>query len=158
MQRRARKGFVLIVTCIVLAVLLGLAGLAIDAGRMYVIKSELQAFSDSAALSAALELDGTPGGLERARKAAAAIATGEHAMKWDLGSKEIGDFKLSFAKGDTAVDEKSWQDTPRDTPGCRFAKVVAIALVPLTFFRASTVAAAGVAGRFPGATTARLVQ
>ena len=47
---RSDQGFVLIVTCIVLAILLALAGLGIDIGRMYVIQSELQAFSDAAAL------------------------------------------------------------------------------------------------------------
>src|SRR5712691_9034010 len=57
--RPSKKGFVLVVTCIALAILLGMAGLAVDAGRLYVVKSELQAFADAAALSAALELDGT---------------------------------------------------------------------------------------------------
>src|SRR6202022_4041839 len=93
------KGFVLIVTCIVLAILLGLAGLGIDIGRMYVIQSELQAFSDAAALNAALELDGTEHGIERARQAASKLATGPHAMKWDLGSQTIHDITVSFPPG-----------------------------------------------------------
>ena len=37
---RSQKGFVLIVTCIVLAILMAFAGLGVDIGRMYVIKSE----------------------------------------------------------------------------------------------------------------------
>ena len=131
------KGFVLIVTCMVLAIVLGLAGLAIDAGRMYVVKNELQAFTDSASLSAALELDGTPAGLRNAREAAAAAtARGEHAMRWDLGSKPIDDFKLSFAKGDAAPDEWSCQEAPRNARGYRFVKVVTSVAVPLTLLRA----------------------
>ena len=63
---RSQKGFVLIVTCIVLAILIALAALGIDVGRMYVIKSELQAFADAAALNAAIQMDGTDQGLERA--------------------------------------------------------------------------------------------
>jgi Flp pilus assembly protein TadG len=101
--RSREDGFVLIVTCIVLAILLGLAGLGIDIGRMYVIQSELQAFSDAAALNAALQLDGTVAGIDRARKASSALATGPHAMKWDLGSQPITDITSSFAKNDVRI-------------------------------------------------------
>ena len=52
--RRPRNGFVLIVTCVALTILLAFAALGIDIARMYVIKSELQAFTDAAALSAAI--------------------------------------------------------------------------------------------------------
>src|SRR5690349_4879492 len=86
MERQHGRGFVLIVTCVVLAIVLGLAGLGIDAGRLYVVKSEVQAFTDSASLSAAMELDGTAAGLRNARDAAASVTEGEHAMRWDLGS------------------------------------------------------------------------
>ena len=101
--RSREDGFVLIVTCIVLAILLGLAGLGIDIGRMYVIQSELQAFSDAAALNAALQLDGTVAGIDRARKAASALAAGPRAMKWDLGSQPITDITSSFVKNDVRI-------------------------------------------------------
>jgi uncharacterized membrane protein len=39
--------------------LLGMVGLAIDLGRMYIAKSEAQSFVDSAALAAAAQLNGT---------------------------------------------------------------------------------------------------
>lgn len=93
----------LVVTCIVLAILLGLAGLGIDIGRMYVIQSELQAFSDAAALNAALQLDGTERGITRARQAASELATGPHAMKWDLGTQPITEISTSFVKNDVQV-------------------------------------------------------
>lgn len=95
-MRSGRKGFVLIVTTIALAILLGLAAIIVDAGRMYVIKSELQAFTDAASLSAAMQLDGTPAGQEKARKAARELAEGDHPMKWDMGSRPIGDIKMYF--------------------------------------------------------------
>src|SRR5579864_2927987 len=122
-RRRPDHGFVLIVTCIVLAILLGLAGLGIDIGRMYVIKSELQAFSDAAALNAALQLDGTDAGLARARHAASALATGPHAMKWDLGSQPITEISTSFVKNDV--------------------RIVVSAPAPLIFLRALPVGKAG---------------
>jgi Flp pilus assembly protein TadG len=47
-------------------VLFGMAGLAIDLGRMYITKNEAQSFADSAALYAAQQLDGTTTGLTNA--------------------------------------------------------------------------------------------
>jgi len=146
-QRRSEKGFVLIVTSIVLAILLGFAGLGIDIGRMYVIQSELQAFSDAAALNAALQLDGTENGLSRARQAASELAKGPHAMKWDLGSQPINNITVSFPQ----VNSHS-------------VRVVVSAPAPLIFLRAlpagkagfSTVAVSSVAAKT--AEGARLIQ
>jgi uncharacterized membrane protein len=86
----------MIVTTIALAILLGLAAIIVDAGRMYVIKSELQAFTDAAAVSAAMQLDGTRAGQEKARKAARDLAEGDHPMKWDMGSQPIGNIQMYF--------------------------------------------------------------
>jgi uncharacterized membrane protein len=147
MKRRSReKGFVLIVTSIVLVILLALAGLGIDIGRMYVIQSELQAFSDAAALNAAIKLNGTQQGVERARLAASELATGPHAMKWDLGSQPITGITTSFTSDSNSV------------------RVLATAPAPLIFLRAlpagksgfSTVSASSVAAKT--AEGARLIQ
>jgi len=161
---KSQKGFVLIVTCIVLAILMALAGLGIDIGRMYVIKSELQAFVDAAALNAAIQLDGTDQGLARARTAAADLAAGPNAMKWDMGTQPIANITANFAKGDTAPDPNSWQEKPATAGDQHFVRVVASAPAPLIFLRAfqalnadfSTVAAAGVAGKI--ADNVRLLQ
>ena len=158
---RSQKGFVLIVTCIVLAILMAFAGLGVDIGRMYVIKSELQAFADAAALNAAMQLDGTEQGLERARTAAAQLAAGPNAMKWDMGTQPIAEITASFAKGDTLPDPNSWEEKP-STNARHFVRVVASASAPLIFLRAfqsmsfSTVSAAGVAGKT--AESVRLLQ
>ena len=122
-RRRQDNGFVLIVTCIVLAILLALGGLGIDIARMYVIQSELQAFSDAAALNAALQLDGTEPGIARARAAASELATGPHAMKWDLGAQPITDIGMTFVKDDV--------------------RVVVTAQAPLIFLRALPAGASG---------------
>lgn len=147
MRCRSKKGFVLIAACIVLAILLGLAGLGIDIGRMYVIESELQAFSDAAALNAALQLDGTERGIARAREAASVLATGPHAMKWDMGSQPINDITVRFPQGNS-----------------RYVRVVVSAPAPIIFLRAlpagkagySTVAVSSVAAKT--AEGARLIQ
>src|SRR5580658_5262565 len=96
--RRSQEGFVLIVTAIALTILLALAALGIDIGRMYVIRAELQSFTDAAALSAAIQLDGTDSGFANARAGAARVATGPHAMHWDLGTRTITNITTSFAQ------------------------------------------------------------
>ena len=152
-QCRSQRGFVLIVTCIVLAILMGLAGLGIDIGRMYVIKSELQAFSDAAALNAALCLNGSEQGIARARKAAVALATGPRAMKWDMGTQPITEIAASFASVRDVADPKAWQAEPRMAIQARFVQITVSAPAPLIFLRAlppgfsgfSTVSASSVA-------------
>ena len=63
MAVRRERGFVLVATSLAALFLLGAAGLAVDIGRMYVARSETQSFVDSAALSAATELDDTAAGI-----------------------------------------------------------------------------------------------
>jgi uncharacterized membrane protein len=162
--QRSDKGFVLIVTCIALIILLALAVLSIDIGRMRVIKSELQAFTDAAALNAALQLDGSDPGLARARIAAVELASGPNAMKWDIGTQSINAIQASFAKGDLSPDPKTWQPKPADAAAdYRFARVQASAPAPIIFFRvfqpsadSTSITAASVAMKTPE--TARLVQ
>ncbi|HEV2444902.1 MAG TPA: pilus assembly protein TadG-related protein [Candidatus Sulfopaludibacter sp.] len=160
--RRSRHGFVLIVTCVALTILLGFAALAIDIARLYVIKSELQAFTDAAALGAALQLDGGEAGIEHAREAAPRLASGPHAMKWDLGTKPISDIAESFAEGSEWPDPRTWTTQPKDAGSYHFVRVTASAPAPLVFLRifqprdASTVAASSVAAKTSAA--ARLME
>ena len=67
-----RSGYVLVALSLGLVFILGMAGLAVDIGRMYITKSEAQSFTDSASFSAALQLDGTSAGITRAQNAVAA--------------------------------------------------------------------------------------
>jgi uncharacterized membrane protein len=158
-SERAQRGFVLIVTSIALTILLALAALGIDIGRMYVIRAELQSFTDAAALSAALEMNGTNSGLANARAGAARIATGPHAMQWDLGTRAITNISTSFS-----ADGNTWQEDPKAPADLRFVRVVATEPAPVIFMRvfqpmglgSSRVAAASVAAK--SETRARLVQ
>jgi uncharacterized membrane protein len=158
-DRRSRRGFVLIATSIALTLLLALAGLGIDVGRMYVIRAELQSFTDAAALSAALELDGTSTGLERARTGANRLATGPQAMRWDMGTQPIKNTTTSFSS-----DKTTWQEQPKQPGNCHFVRVVAIEPAPVIFLRifqplgftSSTVAAVSIAAKTEQ--TARLIQ
>ena len=57
---RQQRGAVAIIVGLSLAVLIGFAGLALDGGRLYVTKTELQNSADACALAAAYDLSGSP--------------------------------------------------------------------------------------------------
>lgn len=119
-----------------MTLLLGLAALAIDLGRMYVIRAELQCFTDAAALTAARGFDGSPTGLDRARAAAQTLAQGPHAMRWDMGTQAITHVTVSSST---------------DPDGHAQVRVAAAESAPVIFLRvfqsreSATVAAASVA-------------
>jgi hypothetical protein len=60
---------VIITACLFMFLLLGFMGIALDLGRAYLLKSELQSALDSCALSAAQELNGAPDAITRASSA-----------------------------------------------------------------------------------------
>ncbi|HBZ05239.1 MAG TPA: pilus assembly protein TadE [Massilia sp.] len=74
MPLRRQRGAFAVMTAALILVMLGFCGLAIDLGRVYNRKVELQALADAVALSAAAELDGTAAGIQRAANAAAQSA------------------------------------------------------------------------------------
>ncbi len=64
-----QRGVVLLTVALSLLFLLGFMGVALDLGRLFVVRSELQTALDSCALAAARELDATSTALQRARSA-----------------------------------------------------------------------------------------
>ena len=69
-QRERERGVFSIMAAVLILVILGLCGFALDLSRTYNRKSELQTAADAIALAAAAELDGTAAGITRARAAA----------------------------------------------------------------------------------------
>src|SRR5215208_2271790 len=67
--RRHQQGAVIITVALFTLFLLGFMGLALDFGRLFVVKTELQTAMDSCALAAAQELDGAADALTRATSA-----------------------------------------------------------------------------------------
>jgi Flp pilus assembly protein TadG len=132
-----RRGYVLIATCVGMVVMTGIAGVAVDLGRMYIAKSEIQSFADSAAVSAALQLDGTAAGIIRAQAAVTNAATGPNAMKWDMATKTVTTYSVVFAQGmansPNSLDTSSWSANPANPTNYRFTRVTAGVAVPLTF-------------------------
>jgi hypothetical protein len=68
-RRRKQQGAVIITVAMMLLFLLGFMGIALDFGRLFVVKTELQTAMDSCALSAAQELDHVGDSIARARNA-----------------------------------------------------------------------------------------
>lgn len=64
------RGAILIMAAIIMVVLIGVAALALDLGRLFVLHTEMQNAVDAAAISAAAELDGEDNAQERAMAAA----------------------------------------------------------------------------------------
>lgn len=84
---------------IVLLVLIALAGVGFDYGRLMAMQSELQNAADQAALAAATQLDGRTGAMERARSAASEAFTNETRVSNDGEGRGITDFTVTFYDG-----------------------------------------------------------
>jgi Flp pilus assembly protein TadG len=122
-----RQGFALVAFSLALLLILRAVGLSFDVGRMYITRSEAQAFCDSAAITAALKLNGTGAGLQAARAAASAVVKG-----WQFGTTAFpfnANTDLSFAK--TINDTEPWPTNPSPATGYVIARVNTRVSLPL---------------------------
>ena len=94
-SHRKQRGIVLITMAVWAVILLGVAALAIDLGRVFINKSESQGFADAAALAAVQRLDGTSDGLVAAR----AAVTGS-SNRWDFGTQTFTAPRIEFSRPD----------------------------------------------------------
>src|ERR1041385_7243729 len=62
-HRRSERGYVLLTMGASAIALFAALGMAVDVGRMYIAKAEVQAFSDSVALTATLQLNAADTGI-----------------------------------------------------------------------------------------------
>jgi Flp pilus assembly protein TadG len=153
-SRGRKQGFVLVYVTLSIVVLLGLAGLAIDVGHMYVVRAEAQSFCDAAALAAAAKLDGTNTPLGDAQTAAMATR-----KNWDFENKPFTTNGAAAPGVTVSVKFGSSAEGPfTATPGAGakdifFTEVKATAPVSVSLLQVivgqqtSQVAARAVAGR-----------
>lgn len=98
-RRPHQAGAVIITVCLLLLFLLGFIGFALDFGRAFVIKTELQTAMDSCALAAAQELDLQSTAIDRARNAGKAAgnlnAVGFQSGTWS-GKGQLVDAEITF--------------------------------------------------------------
>lgn len=122
-RRRRDGGSVLITTALCVVGLIGALGMVVDLGRAFITKGEMQVYTDSAALAATMELDGTTAGLQRARDQLAA-----NTNKWNLATSAVSGSQIQFSQSPTGP----WDPTPLTANRYLYARVTAQA--PLTLF------------------------
>ena len=134
MRRGNRKGFTLIATGFCVVSLLGMLGLALDLGRIYIAKNETQSFTDTAALAAALTLNGVS--FDAPRNA----VTNNTKNQWNMNTaiytaSGSTTFTTEFAKPLLAnklrPDPTTWDANPATAAGYTFVRVTATATLPL---------------------------
>lgn len=133
---RRQRGVVMIVLGVMLVVLIGFAGLAIDLGRTYLVRTELQNAADAAALAGAKQLNQTATGMSSAVAYATAMAA-QHTF--NFGKKVISPtavLDITFGKCPEEVSVCDWQSqTPTlDPVGRNFIKVDIRSRSLATFF------------------------
>jgi Flp pilus assembly protein TadG len=144
--RERERGFTLIVMAVSAFALLGALGMSIDLGRMFIAKNEAQAYCDSAALAAALALDGTTAGIANAQ---AAVANSTN--QWNFSTTHIGNPTVVFAITATGP----WIANPNPATGYAYVRVVATVPLSLYFLpvvvgrTSQNVIAAATAGQVP---------
>jgi Flp pilus assembly protein TadG len=123
-RRNGREhGFVLITMALAAVALIGVLGLAVDMGRMFIAKNETQAYCDSAALAAALALDGSTTGIANAQSAVA-----NSTNTWNLDTTKVSSPTVMFA---TTV-AGPWAASPSPAVGYIYVRVTAT--VPLQLY------------------------
>ena len=111
-------GFVLFSSAIMLIVLLGMCGVAVDIGRMYITKNEAQSYVDSAALDAAAKLDGTANGVQAATAAVSASVN-----KWQFNTTTFSGSTVEFSQDGAS----GWTTNPGDPANYTYVRVRATA-------------------------------
>jgi len=101
-----------------LIMMVGMLGLVFDLGRSFIAKNEAQAFTDAAALAAAVQLNGYDSGLANARNA---VTTMENAHKWQFNTKPFSTVTVEFS-----TDGASWTTAPPSPTGLKYARVTTL--------------------------------
>jgi hypothetical protein len=146
-----KRGFIVLVTAVALVVLIGMLGLAVDLGRVYIVKNESQAFADLAAIAAARHLDGKQAGIDNAKTEVANSTNG-----WNFGTQSFPAAIRTVEFATAAIGP--WFTAPSGSLiGYAFVRVTVSPVVNLSFLPATgssytqTVTARSVAGVLPAA-------
>jgi Flp pilus assembly protein TadG len=144
--RQRTRGFILVAMSFSMVFLLGVLGLAIDIGRMYISKNEAQAYVDSASLAVAMQLDGTTAGITRANAAA-----GNDTDKWRFDTTPFTSVTKSYA---TSASGPFTTTPPSPPTGYTYVQVAVTANLPMYLIRplvgsAALVSASAVAAGVP---------
>ncbi len=146
MSGMGQRGFALLTTGMCCGAMFAVVGLAVDVGRMYSVRNENQAYVDSAALAAALQLDGTTTGFARARDQVTASVN-----RWNMGTTSFTATTVEFSTSSSGP----WAASPFTGTNYVYVRVRNTAAVPVYFmpvispFYTRNVSALAVAGQIP---------
>lgn len=133
-KKAGQRGFSLVLIGLALFVMIGMVGLAIDVGRMFVYKSELQAFVDNAAMAAITKMDGTQAGVQAANALALIGPDGASLPnKVNFDSTTISTVTTGYATSFGGTYDDYATASAASTNNYRFLKVTATQNVALTF-------------------------
>jgi Flp pilus assembly protein TadG len=128
------RGFILPLLAVCLVVMLGMLGLAIDLGRMFICKNELQTFADASALAAVAQLDGTQSGVEGANATATAGPLGTTKPNgYNFDTVAISNVTTGYATSFSGTYDTFDTADSAGANSYRFISIKALANVPLTF-------------------------
>ncbi len=133
-HKTGERGFSLMLIALSVFVMIGMLGLAIDMGRIFIYKSELQTFADNSAMGAIAKMDGSQSGIQGAN-AMALTGPGGAALanKVNFDSTTISTVNTSYATSFAGTyDSYATASTPVAN-NYRFLKVTASADVNLNF-------------------------
>jgi Flp pilus assembly protein TadG len=133
-----RSGGVAVYVALTATITFGIVGLAIDATRALIVRSESQTAADAAALVAASQLDGTPSAITRANAALAGLVTNNQNFA-STGAGAVGIAGVRFLSALPADDNLPITDdfVTTDPLEARFVEVTTAPLTHLnTFLRA----------------------
>ncbi|MEO9825648.1 MAG: Tad domain-containing protein [Paracoccaceae bacterium] len=108
--KREEDGALLVFFAICSAAIFLIAALSFDVGRRASTQTDLQSFADNVALAAAGELNGLPGAISRARRAADELIDDSTRFSDDNDLGGLGDFALTFYQ--TLPDDEDTWATP----------------------------------------------
>ncbi len=156
-RRRGQRGFSLTLLALCLFVMIGMLGLAVDVGKMFITKNELQTFVDASALAAVMQMDGSQAGIEGANTTATAGPLGTAKPNgYNLDTVPISNVTATYATSYGGTYDSYSTALTGATNNYRFINITATASVPLFFLpvvkgipTSVTLSATAVAGQQP---------
>ena len=112
-----QRGAVAVVVGIAIFVLVGMIGLALDSGQLFVNKTELQNAADACALAAARELDGTSDGFARGDAVGKLVGT-QNRVGFQKTSVVLGDDDITYSE----QLDSGFANSHADPTNVKFAK------------------------------------
>jgi len=122
-SRASERGAVAIIVGLLMVILVGFAGLALDGGHLYLTKTELQNSADACALAASYDLTGAPAipaaQFPRAEAAGRMVAKQN---KVDFQGSAITDADITVAFGTTLAAGGLWSSAGAASPTSKYVR------------------------------------